>query len=244
MPPAMAVTLERYDSLRAARDALTVRLYRTLSQRAIDEMATRLGVRDPKRTPGDPDLERAIVLDSALYDYTVPGSGKNAIARFAQQQELSEDERLVLAAMREARVSVLRVTARAVGIGVPVRDVLVGDALLLADRALSEAGEPGDLVSMRVLRLDGFAMSSGVPLGVPRFALTLVERAGVLPATAWAPRPRALVATSLQRLAFGTNDAVKARLATMALTGTDPLCLALGKALTREAPLRRPGRPA
>lgn len=238
----MAVTIERYDELRAAHDALTLRLYKTLSQRAIDEMATRLGVRDPKRTPGDPDVERAIVLDGALYDYTVPGSDKNAIARFAQHAgELSTDERQLLAAMREARVSVLEVTARATGFGVPVHDVLVGDALLLADRGLSEAGEPGDLVLMRVLRLEGCAMSTGVPLVVPRFALTLIQRAGVLPAAAWAPKPRALVATSLHRLALGTEEEVKARLATMALTGTDPLSLALGKALTAARTLSRSG---
>lgn len=229
----MSVTIERYGELRAAHDALTLRLYKTLSQRAIDEMATRLGVRDPKRTPGDPDVERAIVLDSALYDYCVPGIGTNAIARFAKHSaELPGDERLLLAAMKSARVTVLEVTARASGFGVAVRDVLAGDALLFADRGLSEAGEPGDLVLMRVLRLEGFAMSTGVPLVVPRFALTLIQRAGVLPATAWAPKPRALVATSLHRLALCTEEEVKARLATMALTGTDPLSLALGRALT------------
>lgn len=236
----MSVTIERYGELRAAHDALTLRLYKTLSQRAIDEMATRLGVRDPKRTPGDPDVERAIVLDSALYDYSVPGTGTNAIARFAKPSvEVSDDERLLLAAMKAARVTVLEVTARGLGFGVPVRDVLAGDALLLADRGLSEAGEPGDLVLMRVLRLEGFAMSTGVPLVVPRFALTLIQRAGVLPATTWAPKPRAQVATSLHRLALCTEEEVKARLATMALTGTDPLSLALGKALTAARSLSR-----
>jgi len=228
---ASPVTAERYRALRGLHDALTQRLHGSVVRRALDETATKLGLREQGRVVIDQQLERAIVLECALYDYAV--SGTTAVARMAARppEGLGDDQRMLLSAMRGARVTVFEVVGRTPPFGVTVHDLLGCDTFVLADLALSEAAEPGDLAMARLLRFDEFAMTTGVPLDAPRFALGLIKRAGALPATAWAPKPRAQIATNLYRLALSTEEQVKAQLASMALNGPDPLSLALRKAL-------------
>lgn len=218
----MTLTVERYAELRSLHDSLTRRLHQSLSQRALEETARRLSLR---RTG---QLERAIVLESAVYDQVV--GGKTAVERMAARPDLSADERMLLSAMRDARVTVFEVLERASPFGVQARDVLSGDTFLFADARLSEAGEPGDMGMLRLICLPEFAMSTGLPLDVPRFALQLIARAGVL--TESSARSRAPIAASLYRLALTHDEEeLKAQLASMALQGTDPLSLALGRAL-------------
>lgn len=220
----MTLTAARYEELRRLHDSLTRRLHQSLSQRALEESGRRLALR---RTG---ELERALVLESAVYDQVV--GGKTAVERMAARPDLTADERLLLSAMRDARVTVFEVLERASPFGVQARDVLSGDTFFFADARLSEAGEPGDMGMLRLMRLPEFAMSTGLPLEVPRFALQLIARAGVLPPSAFTPKSRAQIAASLYRLALAQEEEeLKAQLASMALQGTDPLSLALGRAL-------------
>jgi hypothetical protein len=226
----MTITAERYGELRRLHDSLVQRLYGTLSQRALDSTARRLEL---QRQLED-DYERALVLESALCDEIV--GGKSAIGRFLARPELTVDERALLVAMRDARATVFQILEPAMPFGVRVRDVLGGDVLVVADASLTELASPGDHGAARLMRVGEVALTTGVPLNIPPYALALLARAGALPASAWEPKPRALIAARFYRLSLADDEQVQPLLASMALEGKDPLSLALGRALTAPRP--------
>lgn len=209
-------------TLRETIDALTVRLHGTLSQRAIEETARRLGLKRALES----DLDRAVVLESAIYDQTI--SGTTAVSRMLARAK--GDEKTILQAMLDARVTVLVALERIDDEKTRVGDVLSGDELVLADRTVAEVASPGDAFAARVLRLPEVAVTSGVPLALPNWALGVLARAGALPASAW--KSRAQIATVFYKLALTPPDDLKEVLAELTLTGKDPLSLAVARALT------------
>lgn len=221
----MSITAERYGQLRRLHDAVTQRLYQSMSQRAIDATAQRMELKSQLEN----DYQRAIVLESVLCDEVV--GGKTAVGRMAVRPDLGDEERALLVAMRDARTTVFQVVERATPFGVQVLDVLGGDTFVLADTALTEMADPGELGAARLMRFPDFAMTTGVPLQIPPFALSLLARAGVLPASAWEPKSRARIATQIYRLALCTEEQLQPFLAAMALSGTDALSLAMGRTL-------------
>lgn len=217
--------LEAYRRLRRLHDSLVQRLYGTLSQRALEQTARRLELARAL----DGDQERAIVLESALCDEVI--GGKTAVARMLARPGLSDEERALLGAMRDSRATVFEVTDRLSPFGVRVLDVLSGEALDVADAALTELAQPGERGAARLMRLGGYAMTTGVPLAIAPFALGLLARAGTLAPSAWEPRARGAIAAQLYRLALADDEQAQPLLAAMALAGKDPLSLALGRAL-------------
>ena len=160
MTPPPADLLATYLRLREHQRALNRELTKTLSRKAIEESARRLGFFKGGRlcAPNESDLD--LVMDTALYDY-FPCNGKNAVERFAPR-DLPEEARSVLAAMRSARFTLVQIGASVEGLGVQAEDLLVGVSFLLANVALSGTATPGMVLATRLLVFESLAMTSGV----------------------------------------------------------------------------------
>jgi hypothetical protein len=156
-------TLHRYRTLREVQRALNRQLTKTLSKKAIEETARRLGFWENGRILFEDEGEIDVLNDAALYDY-FPAGDKNAVGRyFAQNKyEPGSGEYVVLEAMTTARVTLVELGEVVPGVGVEARDLLFGHQLLLADIGLSETAQDGMVLVTRLLEFEAFAMTTGV----------------------------------------------------------------------------------
>jgi hypothetical protein len=157
-----ADVLAEYQELRAVQRALNVDLTKTLSRKAIEETARRLGLWEAGRIVFEDEEEVQVLNDSAIYDYFP--SGKNAVERYAARglYESSANEHVVLEAMTKARVTLVELGALVPGVGVQARDLLFGGELLLADIGLSQTAEEGIVLATRLLDFPSFSMTTGI----------------------------------------------------------------------------------
>ena len=154
--------LAEYQELRAIQRALNVDLTKTLSRKAIEETARRLGLWEAGRIAFEDEDEVEVLNDSALYDYFP--SAKNAVERYAARGpfESSAKQHLVLEAMTKAHVTLVELGTRVPGVGVQARDLLFGGELLLADIGLSQTAVEGIVLATRLLDFPSFSMTTGI----------------------------------------------------------------------------------
>jgi hypothetical protein len=168
--------LVEYQELRAVQRALNVDLSKTLSRKAIEETARRLGLWEAGRIVFEDEEEVQVLNDSALYDYFP--RGKNAVERYAARglYESSTIEHVVLEAMTKARVELVELVALVPDVGVQARDLLFGGELLLADIGLSQTAEEGIVLAPRLLDFPSFSMTTGVAHVFERSLAALIAR--------------------------------------------------------------------
>ena len=163
MKAAPAEILARYKQLRAVQRAVNGVLTKTLSRKAIEETARRVGLWEGGRIVFDDEREVDVLNDAAIYDY-FPSGKKNAVERHASQDpyEPGSDERLVLEAMGVARVTLVELGTIVRDVGVLANDIVFGGDLLLADVGLSETAQQGMVLVTRLLEFEAFSMTTGV----------------------------------------------------------------------------------
>lgn len=154
---------EQYALARAAHREINAAITPTLSRRAIDETASRLGL----RSRGVLDLyedEVPLLHDGAFYDYLA--GGMNAVERFAARNAYPAGtvHARVLEAMTCAELTLLAVDEIIPAVGADVFDLLFQRDLLLADGLLSEYGGEGLTLATRVLDLGEFVMTTGAAI--------------------------------------------------------------------------------
>jgi hypothetical protein len=213
--------LARYLELRSVQRELNGVLTKTLSRKAIEETARRLGFWEGGRIVFDDEGDVDILNDVALYDY-FPSGGKNAVERYAAREELGADQRLVMDAMCRARFTLIEVEDPVPKVGVQVLDLLFGERFLLADVALSQTAPFGLALATRILRFDEFSMTSGVhrvfddtltKLVSGPFASTMDPKG---PPESWSSRDRSALARLLLQLAVVEPDEARHMLAAYA----------------------------
>ena len=156
-----ADVLAEYQELRAVQRALNGDITKTLSRRAIEETARRLGLWEAGRIVFE-DEDVQLLNDSAIYDYFP--SGKNAVERYAARSlyDQSATEHVVLDAMTKARVTLVELGVLVPGVGVQARDLLFGGELLLADIGLSQTADEGIVLVTRLVDFPSFSMTTGI----------------------------------------------------------------------------------
>jgi len=156
-----ADVLSVYQELRAVQRALNGEITKTLSRKAIEETARRLGLWEAGRIIFE-DEDVQLLNDSAIYDYFP--SGKNAVERYAARGLYASGakEHVVLEAMTKARVTLVELGARVPGAGVQARDLLFGGELLLADIGLSQTADEGIVLVTRLVDFPSFSMTTGI----------------------------------------------------------------------------------
>jgi hypothetical protein len=219
-------TLARYQELRAVQRSLNHALTTTLSRKAVEESARRLGFWEAGGIVFDNEEDVFVLNDVAIYDY-YPGGGRNAVERFAARDaELTADERLVLDAMCRAWFTLVEVEDLIPGVGVHAHDRLFGERFLLADIALSECAPVGVVLATRLIPFDGFAMTSGafrafddglVALFADSFSQTMGEKGP----PELSSRDRSALARVLLQLADAEPDEVRHMLASYSVAGLE-----------------------
>lgn len=209
----------RYLELRAAQRRLNEQMLETLSRRALEETAKRLGLFAKDRIALEHEEDVAVLYDAALHDHAV--SGVTAVARAFARTDVprTRDESLVLRGMLDAYPTLLEVNEPIAGLGAAVVDVLADRELDLADRELSERGARGDHLVARVFTVEGITMTTGAAMLLDHRAAQLVAEAPPMPARGRHSRYRAAVATNLYRLALSGGDDGEQLFLVMAMRG-------------------------
>ncbi|MFZ1414154.1 MAG: hypothetical protein WAS73_06190 [Defluviicoccus sp.] len=106
--------------------------------------------------------ETGLRRDLALY--TPDADGISPIARYAEPciGDASEDERLVLEAMGQARFSVFEITGRHSQAGMMAKDLGTGEEIWVMDLGLERTAPRFLKVAMRLIQPLDFWMSTGV----------------------------------------------------------------------------------
>ena len=106
-----------------------------------------------------------LVFDLALH--TAPRGRKRAIDRYAASHHpTSGDEAAVLAALRDTRFSLFRVSGKHPEVGIWLEDLLRGGEAWLVDVNLEATAKPGAVLAMQLATPDAFAISCGVALPI------------------------------------------------------------------------------
>lgn len=163
--------IDRYKEWRAAGRDLNITLIKQLPKTAVPECGKKIGLYKAGTLILNNDDEIAVLYDYCLHHYL--RGGKNTIERYLESSTPPPESRdaALLQAMLSSRHSVFKVLEIHPHQGASLLDLVLGDTLELMDISLSETGEPGLVVSGRILKLEDFHMSSGtlIPLPDPVF---------------------------------------------------------------------------
>jgi hypothetical protein len=170
-----ADVLATYDRLRKTQRAINSRLVKTLSRKAIEESAKNLGFYENGQLIADDDSDLDLVMDSAIYDY-FPSGGKNAVARFASNNDLDGDDKAAVDAMLRARFTLIELGESLEGIGLHAIDLVFSERFFLADVALSQTAVVGVVLATRLLSFESFSMTTGAQVVIDESLTALVER--------------------------------------------------------------------
>lgn len=223
-----AGVLAEYQEVRAVQRALNGDITKTLSRKALQETARRLGLCEAGRIVFEDEEEVQVLNDSAIYDYFP--SGKNAVERYAARglYEPSTKEHVVLEAMTKAHVTLVELGALVPGVGVQALDLLFGGDFLLADIGLSQTAEEGMILATRLLDFPSFSMTTGIAQACEARRAALVARSfgdtmlrGVA-AAALDSRTRSRIGWRLFHLASLEPEDVRDQLAAMTALDLSP----------------------
>jgi len=162
--------IDRYKEWRATGRALNLTLIKQLPKTAVPECGKKIGLFKAGTLILNNDDEIAVLYDYCLHHYL--RAGKNAIERYRESlTEVDSRDAVLLDAMQDSRYSVFRVLEIHPHQGASLLDLVQGDSLELMDISVSETGEPGMVLSGRLLKIEDFHMSSGtlIPLPDPVF---------------------------------------------------------------------------
>ncbi len=157
--------LDRYQRYRQACTAMQTAALGAVSTPSLLATAKRLGLSDGKHLVADSDDDLVLVFDLALH--TAPRGRRRAIDRYAASHTpVSEDEAAVLAALRDTRFSLFRVSGKHAPAGIRLEDLLRGGETWLVDVGLEASAKPGAVLAMRLATPDAFAISCGVAVPI------------------------------------------------------------------------------
>ncbi|SDB64576.1 hypothetical protein [Belnapia rosea] len=156
------------DELRSAwmRHAAARQRFQELAARSVPlpklaEQARRLGLEVDRDLGQVSEAEMAYAVDLAIY--TAPPGRSRAIDRIARQHaRLPGEAALVLNALSRSWLSVFEVTSIHPDAGLLLEDALLGGQVWVVDEGLAEAAEPGSIVAVRLGRVLGYAITTGV----------------------------------------------------------------------------------
>jgi hypothetical protein len=155
--------------LRKLLHGLELRIAPTLSNRAIEEAARKLGAWKNGGAVVDHKEDFGLVLDWAAHHYRA--LGKSAVERFEASHgaELAPDEHAVLRALAQSRYTLVELRGGRGPASVDALDLIYEEPLLLVDPTLVD-DKPGRVFAARVVPLGRFAMTTTAvaPIDVKR----------------------------------------------------------------------------
>jgi hypothetical protein len=178
---------DEYLRLREIQRSLNKALLKSLTKRAIEQSARDLGMWEAGKIVVEHEDHMGVLWDYAQHDYRV--GGKNAVERRLARGDVAEgsDEHRVLAAMADARFTLVEIQEIVPDLGARAFDHVYGKRFLLVDVGIAKIGETGLLLATRLLPFKGWMMTSGAPLPLdPELAKLFLDgvRGGVSDLTA------------------------------------------------------------
>jgi hypothetical protein len=159
--------LDRYDHYRRLSHQLHEAIQRPLTRGIIREAAQRVGILVENQVVLESKEEIDIFTDFLLLGYQ---RGRRTMAERTLKKNWpppGSDERLVLAAMADARYSLFRVEEAVRNVGVRVRDLIADEEIFVIDRMFGATAPRGKLMAGRLLRLPELWMTSGALVPLP-----------------------------------------------------------------------------
>jgi hypothetical protein len=159
-------TIDRYRHLRTIAKQHLGGALKHLSKTAIKEAAQRLGLWSRGRLVMDSPDEMDLVFDVAVFD-TRSGRSR-AIDRYARVHPpaAGSDEAVTLDALQHSRFHIIRVLQRHEIAGLVAEDTVTHEQLWLMDEGLEATAGSGMGLATRLLRVNGFHMTTGAAVPV------------------------------------------------------------------------------
>jgi hypothetical protein len=166
-------TLDRYRHLRTLTKQHLGGALKHLSKNAIKEAARRMGLWSAGRLVLDSPDELDLVCDVAVFDIRTGHS--RAIDRYARAHPpaAGSDAAVALDALQHCRFHIIRVLRRHETAGLVVLDTVTHEDLWLMDEGFERTARTGMGLGTRLLRVNGFHMTTGA--AVPVTAAVLKE---------------------------------------------------------------------
>lgn len=204
------------ERISAARNVVYAALLKSLTRKAMEDSAKKLGFWRKGALSLRQEEELAIVTDFAIHHYRP--DGRNTVERTLANRGTTFDatERTVLEAMSRSRFTVLELEASEDGVTFAARDRLYDEPLVVADEGLGKVAERGQLIATRVVPIGEIAMLTGAALPFERDLAddlrTVLER-----------RWPGGVASGLRGVSTAEQGRIAADLVTVALRGSERL---------------------
>ena len=156
----------QYKRMRKISFELNKVLPKYVTKEAMEATAKKLGFWQDGTLVFDNTDQSCVLFDQAIYGHF--RDGKNAIDRYMDHHppDPGSDQEAVLAAKKQAFYSLFQVEDVVPGMGVRVHDILYNREHFLADVGFSQTAVTGKILASRVIRFDGFIMTTGAALPV------------------------------------------------------------------------------
>jgi hypothetical protein len=165
-------TIDRYRHLRTLTNQHLGGALKHVSKTAIKEAARRIGLWSAGKLVLDSPDELNLVFDVAVFD-TRTGQSR-ALDRYARAHPpaAGSDEAVVLDALQHCRFRIIRVLRRHAIAGLVVLDTATQEDLWLMDEGFERTAGTGMGLGTRLLRVNGFHMTTGAAVPVTAAVLT------------------------------------------------------------------------
>jgi hypothetical protein len=153
--------VEKYKNIRETGRLLNSKVIEVIPKQIIDRTAKEMRLLYKGMLVLDSEDETSYLFDRIIYD--VPWDGKSAVEHFEAEgdSQLSEMEKEILQAMKDASFSLFEITGSIPGEYVQLADLLSDNQVELMDINMSFTAHEGTLLATRILNIQDIFMSTG-----------------------------------------------------------------------------------
>jgi hypothetical protein len=154
--------VRKYKRIREIGRSLTSEMLEVIPKQVLTRAAKDMNILHKGIFVFDSEEEQAFLFDRIIFDVT--WNGKTAVEHFEAERgsELSAEKREHLEAMKEAYFSLFEVIGKAASDSLRLSDLLSDNQIELMDINLSSTVPKGAVLAIRVIKIEGICMTSGV----------------------------------------------------------------------------------
>jgi len=133
--------------------------------------------------PHESAVVESALLEWAAVDVRPTRKGGSLVDRLLRADAPTPEKRAILEGRRLARPGLFRVASRIPGVSLELVDIVAGDSITVHDRSLSRRAEPGEILTLRVMRAGRFhfpvIVGPSIPPAMLADAIAHLRRAGL-----------------------------------------------------------------
>lgn len=153
--------IKEYKKLRETARSLNSKIIKVVPKEVINQTAKDMNMLSGRTLVLDSEDELSFLFDRIIYD--VPCDGKSTLEHFEieSSSQLSEMEKEIIQAMKNAYFSLFEVVGSVPGEYVQLADLLSDNQIELTDLSMSTSARKGLLLATRILEIQDMIMSTG-----------------------------------------------------------------------------------